>query len=376
MKAAVLISLGAFTMLVMLVVMEHGKDYAAQVSFISVLCLLLLSWLTILRNARCAQESLAEKNGQLSGRIKELEGLNDALEGKMQERTKSLVTLQTQLLQAEKFSAIGQLAAGVAHEINNPIGFINSNLQTMQQYAAHYSRLLGVLNKLEKALKDKDQQRVAEVVSSWEKIRKETNFAFMDGDVNNLLKESMEGAGKIGKIVSDLRTLASPDRGKMVAVNIEALMESMLNIVHNEIKYKAELKKYYGEVPLIVCNPQKIGQVFINILLNAAQAIEGKGVITVRTYAREEYVYIDVTDTGCGIAPDNTTRIFDPLFTTKAPGAGLGLGLSLSYDIVRKHGGTVSFNSKLGEGTTFTVMLPLAVPVYDTSLQWRDYERD
>jgi two-component system NtrC family sensor kinase len=339
--------------------------------------LMLVTWLIVtLYRARREQENLTEANRQLSASVKELGEFNDALEGKMQERTKSLVTLQTQLLQSEKFSAIGQLAAGVAHEINNPIGFINSNLQTLQQYVVHYTRLLGILNKLEKALKDKDQQGAADVVASWEKIRTETNFAFMGGDIDNLLKESMEGTQKIGKIVADLRTLASPDRGMMNSVNIETLTESMLNIVHNEIKYKAELKKEYGALPLIVCNPQEIGQVFVNLFINAAQAIKDKGTITVATYMKDEYVAIDVTDTGCGIAPENITRIFDPLFTTKDPGAGVGLGLSLSYAIVRKHKGTISFNSKSGEGTTFTVMLPVTAPVYDPTLVWRDYERD
>jgi two-component system NtrC family sensor kinase len=321
-----------------------------MIAAITILCLMLLSWLIMSCNSRRAQADLVESKRQL-------------------------MTLQTQLLQAEKFSAIGQLAAGIAHEINNPIGFINSNLQTLRQYVVHYTRLLGILNKLEKALKDKDQQRATEVVDSWEKIRTETNFAFMGGDIDNLLKESMEGAGKIGKIVTDLRTLASPDRGKMVSVNVETLMESMLNIVHNEIKYKADLKEEFDNVPFIVCNPQKIGQVFVNILMNAAQAIKDKGIITVKTYTKDGYVCVDIMDTGCGISPENITRIFDPLFTTKAPGAGVGLGLSISYDIIRKHAGNIKFNSKLGEGTTFTVMLPLA-PVDEPPLLWRDYERD
>jgi len=153
-------------------------------------------------------------------------------------------------------------------------------------------------------------------------------------------------------------------------------MDSMLNIIRNEIKYKTELNKNYSDVPLILCNPQKIGQVFVNILMNAAQAIEGKGVITVKTYTKDEYVCIDITDTGCGIDPENITKIFDPLYTTKAPGAGVGLGLSVSYDIVRKYKGNIVFNSKLGEGTTFTVMLPLAAPEWNQSQLWRDYERD
>lgn len=338
---------------------EHSKEYLGQISFITVLCLLLLSWLIILRIARRTQEELVESNRQLSLRTHQLNELTLTLEKKIRERTENLITLQAQLLQAEKFSAIGQLAAGIAHEINNPVGFINSNLQTLQKYVVRYTQLLGILETLEEAFKNNDQQRFSEGMASFEKIRRETNFVFIDRDIDNLLKESGMGIEKIKKIVMDLRTFASPDRGVMGGVNIEALMESMLNIVHNEIKYKAELKKDYSAPPSIVCDPQKIGQVFVNLLINAAQAIEGKGTITIKTYTKDEYVCVDVTDTGCGIAADHITKIFDPFFTTKPPGTGVGLGLSVSYDIVRKHGGTITFNSKSGKGTTFTVMLPM-----------------
>jgi len=337
---------------------EHSKEYLGQISFITVLCLLLLSWLIILRIARRIQEELVESNRQLSIRTRELDTLTLTLERKVRERTENLITLQGQLLQAEKFSAIGQLAAGIAHEINNPIGFINSNLQTLQKYVVHYTQLLGILDKLEETLKNNDQQQLSLIMASFEKIRRETNFVFIDQDIDNLLQESSAGIEKISKIVTDLRTFASPDHGMMDCVNIEALMESMLNIVHNEIKYKAELKKEYGSPPSIACDPQKIGQVFVNLLINAAQAIEGQGTITIKTYTKNEYVCVDIVDTGCGIAAEHITKIFDPFFTTKPPGTGVGLGLSVSYDIVRKHGGTITFNSKSGQGTTFTVMLP------------------
>jgi signal transduction histidine kinase len=263
------------------------------------------------------------------------------------------------LLQSEKFAAVGQLAAGIAHEINNPIGFINSNLGTMEQYAMHYNQLLGILNQLEKALKDKDQNKISQVVLSWEKIRKEINFDFIDDDISNLLKESKQGAEKIRKIVLDLRNFASRDNGMMSSVNVEGLMESMLNIAWNEIKYKAELTKNYSKVPLVTCNPQKIGQVFVNLLINAAQAIDKKGVISIKTYVKDQWVCIDISDTGRGIAAEHMTKIFDPFFTTKPVGIGVGLGLSISYDIIRKHGGTITFTSKQGEGTTFTVMMPV-----------------
>jgi signal transduction histidine kinase len=352
---------------------EHSKEYLAQVSFITVLCLLLLSWLIILRISRRAHEELVESHRLLSERTGQLDELNQTLEmkvlGRTHHLTRTLAYLQTthqalkdtqsQLLQSEKFSAIGQLSAGVAHEINNPIGFINSNLQTLQQYVVHYKQLLGILNQLEKALKDKDQERVAQVVNSWERIRLETNFSFIDGDVSSLLKESIEGAQKIGRIVSDLRTFASPDKGVMDAVNLELLLESILNIVWNEIKYKGEIKREFGLVPMVHCNPQKISQVFVNLLINAAQAIKKKGIITVKTYTRDHFVCVDITDTGCGIPSEHFNKIFDPFFTTKSPGEGVGLGLSMSYDIIRKHSGDLTFHSTLDEGTTFTVTLPL-----------------
>jgi len=346
---------------------ENSKEYFAQVSFITVFILLLLSWLALLRIARGSQEALVKSNWHL-------DELNKTLEKKVRERTSRLAetfnelqkthndlqNAQSQLLQSEKFSAIGQLAAGIAHEINNPIGYINSNLQTLEKYLVHYKQLLGFLNKLEKALNNKDQQLVAQIITSWERVRQETNFTFIEGDIGNLIKESMEGTENMRKIVADLCAFARPDKETEDFVNVEALMESMLNIVHNEIKYKAQLRKDYGTVASIMCNPQKIGQVFVHLLTNAAHAIEGKGFITVKTYAKDQYVCVDISDTGCGISPENITRIFDPFFTTKPVGRGVGLGLSVSYDIVRKHGGTITFSSRVGQGTTFTVMLPTA----------------
>lgn len=326
----------------------YMKDFM-RICFIIALIVLLLSWLAMLRIARSAQEELAALNRNLEEKVKERTlRLAKALE--------ELQKAQSQLLQSEKFSAVGQLAAGIAHEINNPIGFINSNLQTLEKYFVHYKQLLGFLNQLEEALRNKDKERAAQVVSSWEKTRTKANFTFMDGDIGNLLKESKEGTAKITKIVADLCTLTSPDQGAMDPVNLEALMESMLNITWNELKYKAQLKKDYSEVPPVVCNPQKIGQVFVNLLTNAVQAIKEKGFITVKTYAQDGYACVDVSDTGSGIDPQNMTRLFDPFFTTKP--VGRGLGLSISYDIVRRHGGTIKCHSRADEGTTFTVMLP------------------
>lgn len=358
---------------------EKSKEYFARISFITVLIMLLLSWLVIIRIARRSQEALIESNYQLSLRTLELDQLTHTLDLQVQERTSSLEetlkelqkthedlkNVQTQLLQSEKFSAIGQLAAGIAHEINNPIGFINSNMQTLEQYVEYYSKLLGLLNGLTGALKNNDAAQAAQISASWDRIRKDINYDFISEDITKLVKECQEGAEKIRKIVLDLRDFASPDKGVVDLVSVDALMESVLNVVWNEIKYKAELRKEYGSIPPISCDPQKVGQVFVSLLINAAQAIKGKGIIKIRTYTEDEHVLIDIEDTGCGIPPENMTRIFDPFFTTKPVGQGLGLGLSVSYDIIKKNGGLITFKTQVGQGTTFTVKLPVGVHVAD-----------
>lgn len=352
---------------------ERSREHLAYAASLTLLVILLLAGLILLRITRRFQDALVISHGALRQRTAELDNLNRTLDDKVKERTRrlsdalielqnthmDLKTAQNQLLQSEKFSAIGQLAAGVAHEINNPIGFINSNLQTLGQYVKHYTQLLGILNKLEKALKDDDKVYVAELVRDWQKTREETNFVFIGNDIGNLINESLEGSEKIRKIVLDLRAFASPDKGTIKEVDLRAIMESMLNIVWNELKYKVTLEKDYGDVPLVTCNPQKIGQVFVNLLMNAAHAIKEKGTVLIRIYTMDGFIYVEVKDSGCGIRPENITKIFDPFFTTKPPGQGVGLGLSLSYDIIKKHGGQITFTSRVGQGTTFTVMMPV-----------------
>ncbi len=346
---------------------ENSKAYLSQVSFITVSILLLLSWLVLLCILRGAQNALIESNHRLDELNKNLDlkvrertsRLTEALD-ELQRSHRDLQKAQAQLLQSEKFSAIGQLAAGIAHEINNPIGFINCNLQTLDKYLAHYRPLLSFVQNLVKAINDKNQEKLFQLLSHWEKTRHEINFKFIEGDIGNLIKESREGTEHMRRIVADLCDFASPDKGKEEALNVEALMESILNIVWNEIKYKAQLRKNYGTVPSIVGNPQKIGQVFVNLLTNAAHAIQGKGFITIKTYTKDHQVCIEIGDTGCGIPPEHYTKIFDPFFTTQPVGQGTGLGLSSSYDIVRKSGGDITFSSQVGKGSVFTVMLPAA----------------
>lgn len=345
----------------------------SRLGFMTVLALLLLSWLIILRLMRQSQEALAQSYQQLKEKTLALEELTQTLEHKVQERTQNLAeardhlqktledlkTAQTQLLQSEKFSAIGGLAAGIAHEINNPIGFVNSNLQTLEHYLVEYTKLFLLVDKLYKALENNEQEQIHTAVAALEQWKENTNYEFIQGDLSNLIKESRMGAERITHIIKDLHTFASPDKEIIEAVKIEAILESMINIIWNELKYKVELHRDYGLVPPITCNPQKISQVFINLLMNAVQSITDKGKINIKTYTKNDFACIEISDTGCGIAPQYLTKIFDPFFTTKPVGQGIGLGLSISYDIVKKHGGSLTADSKLGQGSTFTVRLPL-----------------
>lgn len=233
-----------------------------------------------------------------------------------------------------------------------------SNLQTLKQYAQHYRQLLGILNKLEKALTDNDQHRITQLVNSWQEIRVATNFAFIDDDIGKLIEESMVGADKIKTIVAALKEYASNQQQKPEPVDVEGLLDKMVVMVWNEIKYKAEVVRDYHHVPRIVSYSNKISQVLISLLRNAAKAIEKKGKIFLSTTCDEKFVHIDIRDTGCGIKQEDLSRIFDPFYTTRAPGQGMGLGLSTSYEIIRKLGGDIRVESIWGEGSVFHVMLP------------------
>lgn len=266
---------------------------------------------------------------------------------------------QKQLVQSEKLAAIGQLAAGIAHEINNPTGFIGSNLSTLSKSADSIVEVFAAVEELQDAIKKSDADKAGKVIERIEKVKKEANLDYIIKDLNNLLRESSEGVARITKIVQDLKTFSRADAGTKVMSNINSILDKVLSIVWNELKYKAEVNKDYANIPAIECNEQQIGQVFINLLVNAAQAIEQKGVITVRTYSFDGNVCVEVADTGKGILPKDARSIFEPFFTTKPAGKGTGLGLSISYEIVKKHNGDITFESEAGKGATFKVVLPI-----------------
>ncbi|MFJ2486047.1 ATP-binding protein [Pseudomonas sp. NPDC087639] len=262
--------------------------------------------------------------------------------------------LESQLVQSEKLASLGQLAAGVAHEINNPIGFISSNLGTLDGY---FKQLLTVLD----ACQTLDNAADSEAVTRLAQLRTEVELDFMLEDIPVLIRESKEGIGRVGQIVKDLKDFSRVDSNQQWQwANLQQGIESTLNIVASELKYKADVIKEYQALPDIECLPSQINQVIMNLIVNATQAMgPERGTITLRTGQAQDTAWVEVADTGSGIAPDTLQKIFDPFFTTKPVGEGTGLGLSLSYGIVKKHGGNISVRSELDVGTTFRVELPM-----------------
>ena len=270
-----------------------------------------------------------------------------------------LRNIEAQLLQADKMASIGQLAAGVAHEINNPIGYIHSNLATLSEYVRNLLLLISTYESLlRQSLPDGDARR-AQIAA----LKEQADYDFLVRDLPNLLSESREGTERVRKIVQDLRDFSrAGNTEEWTLADLHQGLDSTLNIVWNDLKYKCEVLRQYDEIPRVECLPSQLNQVFLNILVNAGHAIANHGSIKVATRREGENVVVAISDSGCGISPENLDRIFDPFFTTKPVGQGTGLGLSLSYGIVRKHGGRIEVESKPGVGTTFRIVLPQRQP--------------
>jgi signal transduction histidine kinase len=256
-----------------------------------------------------------------------------------------------QMLEQEKMASIGQLAAGVAHEINNPIGFITSNLGTLGKYLA---RIIDYCVVSDRALAKTDTCEKDEVAAA--RARLKIDYIF--NDIQQLIAESMDGAVRVKNIVDGLKSLARTDKQEMILADLNKVLESALSIANNEIKYVADVTRLLGLLPPVLCNPQQLSQVFINLLTNAAQAMEGHGVITIRSWCENASVFVSVADTGTGIPDTIRNHIFEPFFTTKDVGKGTGLGLSISYDILQKHCGEITVESNVNGGSIFIVRLP------------------
>jgi two-component system NtrC family sensor kinase len=272
-----------------------------------------------------------------------------------------------QLLQSEKMASVGQLAAGVAHEINNPTGFVSSNLKTLADYQADLLHLIDYYRRLnaflEQGLKAGiDLSETGPMLQEIKAIEQQVDIDFILNDIPQLIEESREGTDRIKKIVLDLKDFAHPGADKICEVDINRGIKSTLNVVWNELKYKATVSKELGDIPKIQGYPQQLNQVFMNLLINAAQAIREKGEIQIRTLAVDGCVDVVIADNGIGIPRENLSKIFDPFFTTKEIGSGTGLGLHVVHNIVRKHGGSIAVKSEVGQGTEFQIRLPISMP--------------
>ena len=259
-----------------------------------------------------------------------------------------LAELTEQLVRSEKLASIGQLAAGVAHEINNPIGYVASNLAVLKDYTNSLTLLV---------------QRLSEQLppAQSQLLKSQFDFDYICEDLPNLLQQSEQGLQRVIEIIRDLKDFSHIDQAEFVMADLQQGILSTLNIVANEIKYKAEVVKQFTELPPVFCIPSQLNQVLLNLLVNAAQAIVDRGIITISTGCDAQWVWFSVADTGPGIAAEQLEQIFQPFYTTKPKGQGTGLGLALSRSIVEKHKGLLEVQSTPGVGSCFTVKIPRSI---------------
>ncbi|CAN5622298.1 hypothetical protein BH10ACI3_BH10ACI3_09660 [soil metagenome] len=271
---------------------------------------------------------------------------NELVNGKVQ-----VQQLQTQIVQNAKMASLGQLAAGVAHELNNPVGFVHANLEILDQYFVGLTRLMEFYDEAEISAAD-------EAVAA--AIKNEIGYPTVLEDVNSIVKDCRDGSDRIRDIVQNLRTFSRLDEAEYDFTNVEEGIDSTLRLISGYFSSgKITLVREYGDIPPIEAFSGQLNQVWMNLLVNAAQSIgQGKGEVKIKTRANDDDIFVEISDDGCGIAVQDLNRIFDPFFTTKPVGEGTGLGLSISFGIVERHGGSISVDTRLNQGTTFQIRLP------------------
>ena len=306
-------------------------------------------------------EILAQRLNSMSEKLNES---YTVLEQKVQERTREyleatkelqraytkLQATQAQLVQSEKMKSLGKLVAGVAHELNNPIGFIYGNMGPLKQSVDTMLNFIALYKHLE--LKKEDEEKVSTFIE-------ENDFDFLLEDMNDLIEDIKEGAERAQKIVLDLKNFSRIDEAEFKEVDVHHGINSTLNLLINHYKHRIQIHKEFGDIPLVYCYASRINQVWMNLLVNAFQAIKETGDVWIATYVEEEMVVVKIKDTGEGISQEAMESIFDPFFTTKPVGQGTGLGLSITHSIIKKHNGIIDVESETGKGTTFIVKLPI-----------------
>lgn len=313
--------------------------------------------------------ALREVQGSRNKFESELLELNRTLEDHVERRTEkinsqmlelqtannTIAETQAKLLQSEKLASLGQLSAGIAHEINNPIAYIHSNLTTLSEYVDVYQRLLNIFRNTSNAR----ILELAELTEEINKIEEEEDFEFISGDINSLIADTLDGTLRVKEIVKGLQEFSHINGDTKSPCDLISCLNSTLKIVKNDLKNRCSVITSFEPIPLVHANQGEINQVLLNLLINAGQAVGPEGTITIATSSSEQRIQITIEDNGAGIDQKIMDRIFDPFFTTKEVGVGTGLGLSISYGIIQDHGGMISVESKVGQGSTFTLSLPI-----------------
>lgn len=283
----------------------------------------------------------------------------EELERLVDERTSELKTAQSQLVHSEKMSSLGQMVAGIAHELNNPINFIYGNSESLEEYK---DELVNVIKGAEELISPD-----CSLKEKFEVIKEKADFEFVLDDFSKVVKSIRHGSERSAEIIQGLRTFSRLDEAQVKETDIHQDIDMTLTLLRNEYKNRITIHRDFADLPPIPCFSSQLNQVYMNILANAAQAIEGEGEVWIRTFLKDDMVHVEIRDSGSGISKEHRDKIFDPFYTTKEVGKGTGLGLSISYGIVERHGGRIEVDSEPGKGTTFAIIIPMAGPPAEVS---------
>jgi signal transduction histidine kinase len=302
---------------------------------------------------------LKEKAEQLALSEEKYRTLAANLEIEVEQKTNEIRKAHAHLMQQEKLAAIGQLSAGMAHEINNPLGFIISNLDTLKEYAVDLQCLVTAYQQFfQSSTEQKADGTIDKQCQAIKDLENRMDSEFLLSDLSKLADESMNGAQRIKKIISDLKIVARPGEIDPEPIDVQRSIDAVLTIVNNRIGPQLSVVKSYDRIPLVPGHPQEINQVWLNLILNALESMGDQGTLTITTQTRNKQVLVSISDTGQGIEKFQLPKIFDPFYTSKKVGSGIGLGLHLVYHVVQKHNGRIEVNSETGIGSTFAIHLP------------------